>query len=295
MSRRLPPLVALRAFDAVARSGSLRLAGEDLSVHHTAVGRHLRNLEQWLGVQLTRPGPTGVVLTPEGQAYFERIQHAFTIVEAATDELRPWATRELRLWSAPGVAMVWLTPRLDQMKAALNGVDILVRSAEEFPDLQRREADAAIYYAVESVPGGVGEDLIQPRIMAVASPELLKKSPPLREPRDLLDAPLLHEDSRERWTRWFQENGVEVRKPLSGTRLWYAHVATEAAALGHGIALTNELLARQDLLSGRLIEVVPTNTFFGTYRFFAAKERWREAPIMRLRNWLRENLLAFLS
>lgn len=293
--RRLPPLIALRAFDAVARLGSLRMAADELSVHHTAVGRHLRNLEHWSGVQLIKASPSGIALTAEGLSYSERIQKAFTIIEHATEDLCPRSARELRLWSAPGIAMTWLTPRLEHIRHALKGIDILLRSAEDFPDLQRREADAAVYYAVDSLTGSVGEDLIKPRIVAVASPELLRKCPRIREPIDLLDAPLLHEDSRERWTRWFNENGVKVPTPLSGTRLWYAHLATEAAALGHGIALTNELLARHDLLSGRLVEVSPTATYFGTYRFFAAAERWNEVPIVRLRNWLRESLSGALQ
>src|ERR1700754_1064897 len=118
-SSRLPPLVALRAFDAVGRRQSIRMAGDELAVSHTVVSRHLRNLEDWLGVKLIEARGRGVVLTAEGTRYHEKIGRAFEAIARATADLRPAAQRKLIIWCFPGLANRRLLVHLPELEALL--------------------------------------------------------------------------------------------------------------------------------------------------------------------------------
>lgn len=102
--RQLPPLVALRAFDAVGRTLSVRAAGDELAVSHTVVSRHVHNLENWLGVKLVQARGRGLILTPEGVRYHAQIARAFDSIVRATTDLRPTARRTLTIWCFPGLA-----------------------------------------------------------------------------------------------------------------------------------------------------------------------------------------------
>jgi LysR family transcriptional regulator, glycine cleavage system transcriptional activator len=99
---------------------------------------------------------------------------------------------------------------------------------------------------------------------------------------------LIHEESTEQWDRWLDLAGVAAPPPLRGTRLWHAHLAIEAARLGQGVAIANDLLAEEDLTTGTLVEVVPSSVRFGGYHFVAIASRWTDPAMVTLRGWLRE-------
>lgn len=291
MTRDLPPLNALKAFEVVGGVGSIRRAAEVLGVSHTAVSRHLRNLEGVLGTKLFYTGPQGVVLTAEGSRLLKGVDAAFDLIRTAVDEIRPThRRRELRLWCVPGLAARWLMPRLAEMQGALRGVDVVLRPTVAVPNLPRLEADVDIRFGQRLSPGVTSEELAQPRFFPVASPAFLAGIPAMSSIKDIVGLPLIHEDSRDQWRIWLELAGLGAVHMLSGPRVWHADLALEAAVMGQGVALTNIYLAEPDLTAGRLVEIFKTDVRIGGYFFHAATDRWGAPEITKLRRWLRKEL-----
>ncbi|MGC2781652.1 MAG: LysR substrate-binding domain-containing protein [Bradyrhizobium sp.] len=295
MSRpRLPSLIALRAFEAVGRRGSVRAAGEELAVSHTVVSRHLQNLQRSLGVALVRAEGRGIALTEAGRLFHAEVTQAFDIIARATTSARPAARPTLNIWCIPGLANRRLLPRLPELTGPPRNWDINLQPTLSHPDLQRGEADAEIVYT-EAIDGRgtlMAEELVRPRVFPVASPAYLARFPAIATLGDLAKASLIHEESTEQWERWFALAGHPEPVTLRGQRLWHAHLAIEAARFGQGVALANEVLVADDIRSGALAEVIPSSIHLGAYQLVALKERWDEPAIVALRAWLKKVLAA---
>ncbi|WP_315834689.1 LysR substrate-binding domain-containing protein [Bradyrhizobium prioriisuperbiae] len=289
---RLPSLIALRAFEAVGRTGSVRAAGDELAVSHTVVSRHLQNLQKSLGVVLVRGEGRGVMLTEAGLAFHAQISQAFDIIARATTTVRPASRPALNIWCIPGVANRRLLSRLPELTGPPRNWDVNLQPTLSHPDLSRAEADAEIVYAdvVDSRGALMAEALVRPRVFPVASPAYLARYPAITCVADLANATLIHEESTEQWERWFELAGVDDLPPLRGQRLWHAHLAIEAARLGQGIAIGNDVLVDDDLRAGALVEVIPTSVYMETYQLVALKERWSDPAIVALRDWLKRTL-----
>jgi DNA-binding transcriptional LysR family regulator len=294
MARRLPPLVALRAFEAVGRLGSVRAAGDELAVSHTVVSRHVRNLEQRIGTRLLRPAGRGLALTPEGARFLGQVAQALDLIEHATAELSAPRRRTLAIWCAPGVASRRVLPKLPELEALLPEQEITLLPTLARPDFARAGlgpdgADAEIIYLEASEPrDGVRAELLSsPRVFPVASSAFRARYADVTAPADLLRLPLIHEESTEQWERWLHQAGVAEVPALRGPRLWHAHLAIEAARLGQGVALANAVLAGEDLATGALVEVVPSDIRLGGYYFLSATARWQDPDLATLRQWLR--------
>lgn len=289
---RLPSLSALRAFEAVGRTGSVRAAGEELSISPTVVSRHLQNLQLDLGVDLIAPLGRGVTLTSAGAAFHAQVTQAFNLLRQAVFEVRPAQRDSLNIWCIPGIANCCLLPRLPDLQEKLKGMEIILQPTLSRPDFTRAEADAEIIYLREFQPSTNvhAELLAQPRVLAVASPSFQARYPRLVQPSDLLTLPLIHEESTLQWENWFKEAGVTIDPPLRGPRLWHAHLAIEAARLGQGIALANRFLVEEDLSAGRLVEIVPSKIRLGAYYLIVPQGYWRDPSIVALRAWLKSIL-----
>lgn len=136
----------------------------------------------------------------------------------------------------------------------------------------------------------MSEILVRPRVFPVASPAYLARYPAITSLEDLSQIALIHEESTMQWTRWFELAGLDDLPPLRGQRLWHAHLAIEAARLGQGVALANDVLVEEDLRSGALVEVITSSVYMETYQLVALKERWDDPAIVALRNWLKQVL-----
>lgn len=287
----LPPLVMLRAFEAVARMGSMRKAADDIGVSHTVVSRHVRNLEHWMGQKLVAATPRGVALTPQGETLFVAVSRAFRIIANTTAELRPAAARSaLRIWCMPGLATRWLTPRLSEIEAAMGAVDISLRAIDRLPDFAAREADLMIGFgSFDDLPPGA-EQLVLPRMFPVASPAWIARHGAPKTLAELAEAPLIHEESRQQWTDWFDAMGVKLRTELRGPRLWDANLGFDAALAGQGVALVTRLTAGAEIDSGRLVEILASTVRLGGYYTLVAPQRAADPVLARFESWLADNL-----
>lgn len=289
MPQPLPPLIALRAFDAVGRAGSLRAASEELAVSHTVVSRHIHNLEARLGLTLFRPQGRGVILTEEGARYHAQIRQAFDQIARATADLKRGQKRALAIWCTPGLATLRLMPNLPDLEAILPDCEIVLQPTIARPQLLRGEADVEIAYLEDaaSVPDTLRAELLAaPRVFPVASPALLARHP-LSDGIEAIPAlPLVHEESTAQWKLWLRRAGLGSVPDLSGCHLWHAHLTIEAARLGQGAAIANEVLVAGDLASGRLVELGKTDIKLGAYYFITPRGRWDDPDIATLRGWV---------
>lgn len=288
LARPLPPLVALRAFEAVGRTGSVRAAGEELAVSHTVVSRHVRHLEARLGIKLLETRGRRLVLTPDGARFHAQIEAAFEQIARATAALKPGAPTTLSIWSGPGIAARRLLPRLPELEALLPAREIMLQPTLARPDWHRREADAEIAYldGPDRRDGVRSELIARPRLFPVVSPALRAAFPNVGTAADLLAMPLLHEESTDQWMRWFEAAGLERVPPLRGARLWHAHLAMEAARLGQGVALAIETLVGEEIATGALVEVVPSDVRLGGYYLVAPAARWGDPDLNAVRAWV---------
>ena len=160
----------VRAFEAAARTGSMRKAADDIGVSHKVISRHVRNLEAWAGRKLLETGPRGTLLTQEGAIFHRAVSEAFQIIAAAAVELRP-RTRKgmLRIWAMPGLATRWLAPRLSEIERTLSGAEIVLRAIDRLPDFSKSEADLMIGFGSRDDMPKAATWLVSPRMFPVAS------------------------------------------------------------------------------------------------------------------------------
>jgi DNA-binding transcriptional LysR family regulator len=292
VNKRMPPLIALRAFEAVGRTGSIRAAGDELGVSHTVVSRHVRNLEEYIGADLIEQHGRGIVLTAQGRRFHTRISGSFSDILRATAELSPTYRRSLEVWCMPGIAHHLLLSVLDELRSSLPDVDLSFKPTLERPDLAHGQADAEIFYLdrTELDEAIRYEELARPRVFPVASPDFAGAHPEIRRIEDLLVAPLLHEQSTRYWTAWFAAAGMADIPALPGPKLWHANFTLDAATQGRGIALANDVLI-QRFRSG-LVELLETRVTIGAYYLIVPTSRWNEADIKVLAAWAKRALSA---
>jgi LysR family transcriptional regulator, glycine cleavage system transcriptional activator len=294
---RLPSLNAMRAFEAFARTGSIKAASEELAVSPTVVSRHLRNLQLDLDVTLVGQNGRGLLLTSAGEAFHSQLHRAFDIMRRANDDIRPASRRSLTIWCIPGIANQRLLAGLPLLQSRLGNYEIVLQPTLSRPDLPRGEADAEVICinGLEATAEVRTELIAHPPVHAVASPSFRSRFPAVREAADFLKLPLIHEASTLYWEQWLEYSGVTDFPMLRGPRLWHAHLTIEAARLGQGVALANTLLVENDFASSRLVDLSPHPVSLGGYYFLAAAKRWGDPELVVLRRWLKEMLRSYAA
>lgn len=288
---RLPPLLMLRAFEATARTGSMRKAADDLALSHTVISRHVRNLEGWMGRKLLLTGPKGVALTDEGRILMASVSRAFGLIASATEQIRSVrGAAILRLWCIPGLAACWLMPRLATLEQVLSGTEIVLRATDAHPEFGRDEADMVVGFGdLESLPDAATA-LLRPQMFPIASRSWLNQHGVPGSLAELADTPLIHEESHSQWMQWFEAVGMPLYRPLHGPRLWDASLGMEAARAGKGIVLGSRVLARDELDRGEMAAVLDQRALLGGYYMLPAPQ-WRgAAATLRLTAWLQTEL-----
>jgi LysR family glycine cleavage system transcriptional activator len=254
MTYRLPPLNALKAFESSARHLSFKQAANELNVTAGAVGQHVKSLEEMLGVKLFRRMHQSLALTEAGLAYLPALRNAFSIISESTQRIATNPRVEvLSVGVQAPFAVKWLFARLPQFLKDHPQVDVRLSSSIELDELCEGTVDAVIRYGTGHFPGFRNILIRAERLDPVCSPQLLLTGPPLKEPQDLNNHMLLHDEFREGWPTWCQAqkvDGIDVKKGLSFAD---DHLALKAAIEGHGVALGDDLLVEQDILDGRLV------------------------------------------
>jgi len=301
--RQLPPFAALRAFEAVFRTGGIRRAAEQLGVDHAVISRHIKLLEEWFGVPLIARAGNRLALTEAGERYHARIAGAFAELLSATEELTDARDNApLRLWCIPGLSIQWLTAQLGDFERE-TGMLVELKPTDGAPNLAIHEADADIRYYRDDDPQPVGEralrrfELARPEVIAVASPALAAGLGSTPETGAALSWPLLHEDNHQEWRSWFRLNGIDPPDPMPGALCWHAHLAIAAARQGRGVVLASRFLIEEDLKQGSLVAVragALRPVVLGSYVLVAREDRWSMPVLAKLRHFLHERAQALV-
>ncbi|MFQ5959105.1 MAG: transcriptional regulator GcvA [Alphaproteobacteria bacterium] len=288
MARRLPPLNALRAFEAAARHLSFSRAADELNVTHAAVSHQIKALEEHLGVKLFRRLTRAVRLTDAGQALLPVLRDAFDAIAVTSDRLRAAdATGPLNVGATPAFASRWLVPRLARFYAAHPEIEIRLCPSMELVDFTRDDIDLAVRFGRGGWPGLDAELLMCLDMFPVCSPALRDGPKPLREPADLAHHTLLHEDLREDWQRWLVAAGIDSVDWTRGPTFNETDLLLQAAVEGIGVAVAHSALVANDLARGRLVrpfeETLTTDAGFYVVFPEAAADR---PKIKAFRDWL---------
>jgi LysR family transcriptional regulator, glycine cleavage system transcriptional activator len=250
--RTLPPLAALRAFAALAATGSFTRAGAALNVSHAAVSQQVRALEDRLGVSLVaRHGRRGA-LTAEGERLAAALETAFEAIGRAVDELTGGdASRPLHVSTTPAFATGWLMPRISAFRHEHPEVELMLNPTAETVELTPGGIDVAIRYG-NGAWRGLDADLLLPTTyVLVAAPSLIAGRR-IAEPRDILDLPWLQELGTNEMSAWLRERGVVTPKKENITHM-PGHLVHEGLRNGDGVSATSRVLVERELADGQLV------------------------------------------
>ena len=254
MANRLPPLNALRAFEASARQLSFTRAAEELFVTQAAISHQIKALEEYLGIKLFMRKNRTLLLTEEGQAYYLDVKDVFNNIHEATERLLARGSKgAITVSLQPSFAIQWLVPRLNTFNLLHPEIDVRIKAVDQADNSLTEDVDVAIYYGRGNWSGINAEQLHNEYLIPVCSPLLLSGNKPLNTVEDLAHHTLLHDNSRKDWKRWFNSVGVRGTNVHHGPIFSHSAMVVQAAVHGQGIALAHSVLARPDIDSGRLI------------------------------------------
>lgn len=250
-----PPLRAVRAFEAIARTGSITLAAQELAISPSAVSHQLRILEDFLQLPLTERQGRGLLLSVQGREYYRSIRTAFSVLRQATEHLvEQVQTRQVTISLIPLFGMGWFIPRLPLFMRANPQIEINVIYANHRNYLSDA-SDMSIRFGSGQWIGYQAEPLISGQMVPVASRDFIRVHGHIDTPEQLLQMPLLHDEERSSWDRWFLQQNV--RRPIrrSGPMFEDGLLTLAAVQAGLGCALMREPLIAPYLESGELVKL----------------------------------------
>lgn len=294
MNRYLPPLGAVRAFEAAARLASFKRAAAELGVTPTAISHQIRQLEQGIGQPLFVRETRKVVLTQAGRSLLPALTQSFETMAAAFAALRQPVRQAATLSATVAFTAKLLVPRAGTFAAANPGWDLRLHASDEPVDFRSGEADAAIRYGLGRYPGLHTQPLLADHFAPICSPHL-----GLTRPQDLKTATLLHFEwgpqttkvSIPSWRAWAEKSGDVAIDTASGITFNDENAAIQAAIAGQGVALLSVALVAAELTSGALVQpfgpILPGLRYDLVYSqgsenrpAIAALRRWIETEVM---------------
>jgi LysR family glycine cleavage system transcriptional activator len=288
----LPPLTALRTFEAAARHLSFTRAAAELCVTQTAVSHQIKQLEAHVGAALFLRKARGLSLTTEGEAWARELSDVFARLHAANRQMRA-RLRSVRPLVAvsviPSFGARWLVPRLGDFLAQHPGVDLRISPTEQLVDFAVEPIDIGIRFGLGRYPGLSVEKLADDALIVVCSPSLRRRHK-LQSPADLRRHVLLHDDEPEAWSEWLRAHEVAGVDPHRGSVLTDSSMLVAAAVEGQGVALARRSLALDDIAAGRLVLAFPRlapTPLRRAYYIAAPRANLTRPPVAAFRNWLR--------
>ena len=300
----LPPLVALRAFEAAGRHLSFKNASEELNVTPAAISQQIKLLEGRLGVTLFVRQTRALELTEHGQKLLPKIREGFEAFRAGLGRIRPLEDQTLRITAPPSFTTRWLIPRLSGFWAKHPDVALRIASTPDSIDQSNASAppasndnglDVYIRFGSGHYPGWEVVPIFTPGCIPVCAPAILQGGSPIVKPADLLRHVLIQDDTTSGaenpmdWSVWLSDHGVHSELAARGPRFSNSLLAIEAAINGQGVALALKPLIQNDLDSGRLVTpfeggVPSPYTYCLVYRV----GNDREGSIKAFCNWIYE-------
>lgn len=288
MASRLPPLNALRAFEASARQLSFTKAAEELFVTQAAISHQIKSLEEHLGIKLFMRKNRALLLTEEGQSYYLDIKDIFNAIKESTERLLARGAKgAITVSLQPSFAIQWLVPRLNAFNALHPDIDVRIKAVDQPDNSLTEDVDVAIYYGRGRWSNIHADKMYTEYLIPVCSPLVLNGKKPLGTLNDLSHHTLLHDTSRRDWKRWFNAVGLKGMNVNHGPIFSHSSMVLQAAIHGQGIALAHSTLAKPDIDSGRL--VCPFNDVLiskNGYYFVCRESQLEIGKIAAFRDWV---------
>jgi len=288
MRPRLPPLNAIKAFEAAARLGSFSSAADELNVTHGAISRQIRTLEDWIGAPLFRrtsrnavPTQAGIELLADAGPVLDRLAEGSRRVRVSS-----LAQGVLNIATQPTFSMRWLIPRLPAFQRNHPGLELRIVTASTSAERFQMEADVVVS-GPSPQPGWVGTRFMGEALLPLLSPELMARCP-LRRPDDLEHHTLLHSATRRRaWMRWLDVAGIADLKPAGEQVFEHFYFAIQAALAGVGVVMGPLALVTEEVRNGTLLMPIEGPAVSSRGYFIYAPAASNHAPaIVALRKWL---------
>ena len=288
MRPRLPPLNALKAFEAAARHESFTRAAEELCVTQGAVSHQVKSLEAELAIKLFNRERQRLLITEAGRDYLAVIRDALDRIAAGTERLiQRQGTGVLTVSTSPDFAAKWLVHRLGHFAEAHPEIDLRVSGTLHHVDFAREEVDLAVRHGDGNWPGLDAVRLSAEELFAVCSPKLPLGRRRLDKPADILKFPLIHLDNRADWANWLQAAGIDDAAVIHGPVLNRASMVIDAAMNGQGIALARTTLVAWDVINGRLVRPFPESLRLSKLYWIVCPKATAALPkITTFREWL---------
>jgi LysR family glycine cleavage system transcriptional activator len=284
-SHHLPPLHALRSFEAAARHLNFSRAGAELHITPGAISHQMKALERDLGVTLFHRRSRGVALTQAGELLATTVRDALDRIARGVAELRGRPHRALTISVLPAFATHWLIPRLADFNLRHPDIDINVRAGQALADFTSDDVDLAVRYGGGQWPGLVATQLAAEDVFPVCSPRFNGGRLP-KSLAELAKARLLHTPLQP-WDEWFRAVGVTVSQPRRGMTFNETDILLRAAIDGLGIALSRRLLAQPELDAGRLVRPVRQSVRADRSYFIVYPDSIEPPPrLLIFRDWL---------
>lgn len=293
--RRLPPLNAVRAFEAAGRLGSFTAASRELSVSPGAISRHVSNLEGYFNAELFWRRHHEIGLTQIGREFMERASAALIALEDASRNLRErTGNKQLRVKVLPTFGVRWLIPRLARFQARHPAIDVQLTTSVDNTGLTSGEVDLIVAHRPTTEASESSELLFKTRLIPVCSSKLASEKGQLRQPSDLGNSVLLHSLGRpEDWSRWLAHAGADEIRVKGVLKFGNSSMMYQAAVESMGVACAQYELVQDDLAAGRL--VTPFDLFLddGVPHYLSVlKSGISRQKVRAFRDWLLEECRA---
>lgn len=285
---RLPPLNALRAFDAAVRHGTLSRAAEALHVTHGAISKQISALEAWLGTPVFERTARGLVPTEAGSVLAPVVAQAFdTLADGVRRVRRGAGPSTLTISVLPSFAAHWLIHRLPGFLDRYPAIDVRFFTTRRLVDLSREDVDVAIRYGRGDWKGVHAECFLRETLTPVCTPAFLARHPG-RSPEDLLRHAIhSHHNDDDNWRRWREAAGLPAGDVPAIARYDDTAVAMQALLGGQGVMLGRSALIREDLASSRLVRLSDIEVPSLEANYLVCLERARSRAAVRcFRDWL---------
>jgi LysR family glycine cleavage system transcriptional activator len=284
----LPPLTALRTFEAAARHLNFTRAAQELCVTQTAVSHQVRQLEAHLGAALFARDGRGLRLTGQGASWARELHEVFSRLFEANRQAARNEQPTVTVSVLPSFATRWLVPRLGSFFAEHPGIDVRISPSERLVDLAEEPIDIGIRFGTGRYPGLWVKKLADDALVLVCAPALLRRLK-LDALADLRRHTLLHDDEPDGWSRFLQRHGTKGIDSTRGSVFTDSSMLIVAAVDGQGVALARRSLALDELAAGRLVMPLPRLSPLPLPRaYYAAgsRERLARPAVAAFRTWL---------
>lgn len=287
MARQIPPLSAVRVFEAAARHLNFTRAAEELAMTQAAVSYQIRMIEDRLGTSLFIRSGRRVSLSPAGQRLAPQISAAFDMLDEAFGKVRETESGVLTISAAPGIAASWLGPRLARFQLMKPDIAIRLLATGDLADFARDDVDVAVRIGRGNWSGLRAVEMFPAEFTPMCSPAYLERVGPFHDPTQLLNVLRLNSDDVW-WRTWFDQVGVAVPENLTQKSLHVDSQVIEgmAAIAGEGVAMLTPRFWPFELATRRLVQLFPHVGCAGGFWLVCPEHRYNSAKVKAFREWL---------